>query len=562
MSLVESDYTVSKCHTMSENSTEHTTSSLLEYKYEPLPKSQNGERWIRVLDLFPSTDREEPVRGRLRTILLNESSRYNAISYVWGDAIDNTATVLVKDNDTQSQFYSNKVRKNLLEGLRVFRLANQERTLWVDALCINQEDRDERSQQVGLMGLIFWLAESVLIWLGRDERQIAGQTFNYMQPISWGYFHSKDPNHKRPRSSAETEALDARIWSGIKELYCNPWFERVWVQQEIGLAKKARFFWGEANCCHHDVLGFDLWLEQAGELPVKRFNIDRGVLRGTRSHWISYGRSTREAWGDHRVKFMTLRPFLATLIEGAHCKATDPRDHIYAFLGHPSARRQYAYRPEQQINYLKLIEEAREALVKPDYGKTVDEVYLETAVALFNQQRDMRVLGAVRHTEESLARDYPSWVPRWDAIRDQRPIGAIPFDSYPGIVLENFPATWKIDRRPPTYCIRASCTVSGLVYQVINRLFDFNDGSAWMQQHIRGRRFFRTNSEQDGIAPSVARPGDIIVLVLVSYAPCILRHVEGEEYKFIGTCHVYGIMDRMSQIVNNDRSNIKKFTLI
>lgn len=147
--------------------------------------------------------------------------------------------------DPQSQFCSSKVRSNLLEGLRVFRLANQERTVWVDALCINQEDRDERSQQVGLMGLIFWLAECVLIWLGRDERRIAGETFNYMQPISWGYFHSKDPNYNRPRNSTETEALDARIWGGIKELYCNPWFERVWVQQEIGLAKKARFFWGE-----------------------------------------------------------------------------------------------------------------------------------------------------------------------------------------------------------------------------------------------------------------------------------------------------------------------------
>ncbi|KAI0436565.1 hypothetical protein F4803DRAFT_541810, partial [Xylaria telfairii] len=541
--------------------TENIISSLLDYKYEPLPKSQNGERWIRVLDLFPSTDKNEPIKGRLRTIPLNENSHYNAVSYVWGDVASNTATVMVKDNDKQLQFCSKKARDNLVEGLRVFRLANQERTLWVDALCINQEDRDERSQQVGMMGLIFWLAECVLIWLGRDERRIASGVFKYMQPISRGYFHSKDPNHNRARSSAETEALDAQMWGNIGELYRNPWFERVWVQQEIGLARQARFFWGEANCCHHDVLGFDLWLEQAGELAVKRFNIDRGVLRGTRSHWISYGRSTREAWGDDRNNFMTARPFLVTLIEGARCKASDPRDRVYGFLGHPSARREYAYRPVQQINYLKLIEEAGDTLVKPDYNKTVDEVYLETAIALFKQQVDVRVLGAVRHTEESLARDYPSWVPRWDSIQDQRPIGSIPFDSSPGIVLEHFPVAWNIEHRPPTDCIRASCTLSGVVYQVIDRLFDFNDGSKWMQQHIVGRRFFRTKSEQDGIAPIVARSGDIIVLLLASYAPCILRRVEGEEYKFIGTCHVYGIMDRMSQIVKNYKQDIRTFVL-
>ncbi|KAI8945568.1 heterokaryon incompatibility protein-domain-containing protein [Xylaria longipes] len=223
--------------------------------------------------------------------------------------------------DAQSKFYSQKVRENLLEGLRVFRLADQERTLWVDALCINQEDTDERNQQVGMMGLIFWLAERVLIWLGCDKRRIASKIFNYMERISRDYFHSKDPDHRRPRSAAETETLDAHVWSSIGEIYRNPWFERVWVQQEIGLARNARFFWGEADCCHHVVLGFDLWLEQAGELPVKRFNIDRGVLKGTRSHWISYGRSTREKWADDRNNFMSLRPFLVTLIEGARCKA-------------------------------------------------------------------------------------------------------------------------------------------------------------------------------------------------------------------------------------------------
>ncbi|KAI1131402.1 hypothetical protein F5Y10DRAFT_286773 [Nemania abortiva] len=536
--------------------------TLLEYKYEPLPRSPNGERWIRVLDLFPSIDREKTVRVRLRTVLLNESLRYEAVSYVWGDE-SATATVLVTDEDAQSQFSSKRIRANLLEGLRVFRLADRERTLWVDALCINQEDRDERSQQVGLMGLIFWLAECVLIWLGHDERGIARDVLSYMQPISSGYFHSKDPNHNRPRTPAETEALDPYIWNGIAVLYRNPWFERVWAQQEIGLARNARFFWGtEVHCCHHDVLGFDLWLEKAGQLAIKRFNLDRGVLRGTRSHWISYGRSTRETWADDRNNFISLRPFLVTLIEGARCKASDPRDHVYAFLGHPSARRQWAYRPEQQINYLKLIEEGEDTLVKPDYNKSVDEVFLETAIALFNQQHDMRVLGAVRHTEESLARDYPSWVPRWDAIRDQRPIGAIPFDSSPAVVLNDFPVTWHIERRPPTDCIRASCSLFGLVYQTIDRLFEFNDGSEWMQLHIRGRRFFRTKSEEDGIAPTVAKSGDIIVLMLVSYAPCLLRHIKGNEYKFVGTCHVYGVMHRMSEIVKNDRKNVRTFVLI
>ncbi|KAI1174370.1 hypothetical protein F4777DRAFT_580057 [Nemania sp. FL0916] len=539
---------------MTNFSIEHAAPSMLSYKYEPLPQGRNGERWIRVLDLLPSTENEAPIRVCLRTVLLKENVHYDAVSYVWGD-MSTTETVLVRDDgvsgllwkiqtptlnitntitDSETEFRPKQIRTNLVDGLRVLRMPDRERTLWIDALCINQDDRDERSQQVGFMGLIFWLAECVLVWLGPDEKGIAAKVIKYMQPISAAYFHSND---RRPRSQEEAEALDADVWSGIAELYRNPWFERVWVQQEVGLARHCRFFWGDkVNCCHHDVLGFDLWLETAGQQIVNRFNMDRGVLKGTRSHWISYGRSTREAWADDRQNFISQRPFLVTLIEGARCKASDPRDHVYAFLGHPAARRHYAYRPEQKINYLKLVEDGEDTLVQPDYNKTVDEVFLETAIALFNQQHDMRVLGAVRHTEESLARDYPSWVPRWDMLKDQQPIGAIPFESSPAIVLDGFPVTWHIDRRTPTDCIRASCTLFGLTYQTIDRLFDFNDGSGWLQRHISGRRFFRTKSEEDGLAPIVAKPGDIVVLMLVSYAPCILRHVKGNEYKFVGTC--------------------------
>ncbi|KAI1331546.1 hypothetical protein F5Y16DRAFT_408154 [Xylariaceae sp. FL0255] len=533
------------------------------YEYSELPQSQDGEKWIRILDLLPSTDKKEPIKVRLRAVPLDQSLKYNAVSYVWGDT-HVTATVFVEDEEAKI-CGKREITTNLVEGLRVFRLPDRERTLWVDALCINQDSTNERSQQVGMMGSIYWLAERVLIWLGPDKQGVAGEVLKYMRSISQDYFHSPNKqHHNRARNAAETEAFDARIWSGIKSLYDNPWFERVWVQQEIGLADKASFFWGDReSCCHHDILGFDLWLEGAAQLAVTRFRMDQGILRCTRDHWISYGRSTREAWADDREGFLSSRPFLLTLIGGSRCKASDPRDHVYAFLGHPSARRQYAYRPEQQINYLKLMAGEDKPLVSPDYNKSVDHVFLETAIALFFQQRDMRVLAAVRHTEGSLARNYPSWVPRWDAIREQRPIGAFPFDSSPVVAApDNVSPTFEFHNLESTDSIRASLTLRGLVYQTIDRLFDFNDGTEWLQQNISGRRFFRTKSEEDGLAPTVARPGDMVVLLLCSYAPCLLRHVKGDEYKFVGNCYVFGIMDRMSQIVSNDDANIKTFVLI
>jgi hypothetical protein len=42
-------------------------------------------------------------------------------------------------------------------------------TLWADAICINQEDLQERKQQLGLMGSIFSNAKYVIAWFGSDD---------------------------------------------------------------------------------------------------------------------------------------------------------------------------------------------------------------------------------------------------------------------------------------------------------------------------------------------------------------------------------------------------------
>jgi hypothetical protein len=83
---------------------------------------------------------------------------YEALSYIWGDIRDSEAILV--DGSTVS------VTKSLETALRHLRYPDKPRTLWVDYVCINQEDILERSQQVAKMGLIYEQADSVLIWLG------------------------------------------------------------------------------------------------------------------------------------------------------------------------------------------------------------------------------------------------------------------------------------------------------------------------------------------------------------------------------------------------------------
>ena len=109
--------------------------------------------------LCPGSD-ADVVSGRIEHSSwgYKSSKPYEALSYVWGDIRDSD-TILV---DSRTVF----VTKSLETALRHLRYPDKPRTLWVDYVCINQEDILERSEQVAKMGSIYEQANSVLIWLG------------------------------------------------------------------------------------------------------------------------------------------------------------------------------------------------------------------------------------------------------------------------------------------------------------------------------------------------------------------------------------------------------------
>jgi hypothetical protein len=87
--------------------------------------------------------------------------RYEALSYVWGSQED---TVVIKIDEQ-----SFRVTRNLYSALVHLRDRSVQRVLWVDAICINQMDSAERSQQVMLMGTLYRSANQVNIWLGPKD---------------------------------------------------------------------------------------------------------------------------------------------------------------------------------------------------------------------------------------------------------------------------------------------------------------------------------------------------------------------------------------------------------
>lgn len=120
------------------------------YVFEPLP----GPGFVRLCTLQPD-DISKPLVVSLSIHRLDVSLQFEALSYVWGSA------------EGESDILCDKaylmIRSNLRDALYRLRDPQKERVMWIDRICINQEDRDKRSCQVQLMGSIFSMASRWLL---------------------------------------------------------------------------------------------------------------------------------------------------------------------------------------------------------------------------------------------------------------------------------------------------------------------------------------------------------------------------------------------------------------
>jgi hypothetical protein len=125
-----------------------------EFKHSPL----QGKTRIRLLNLLPSAAFKSPVEVQLDEVDLAGKPDYEALSYAWGDQ---TSKVGIGVDGRRLD-----VTVNCALALQHLRCETQLRTLWVDAVCIDQTDEDECNQQVAIMGDVYETAQRVLVWLG------------------------------------------------------------------------------------------------------------------------------------------------------------------------------------------------------------------------------------------------------------------------------------------------------------------------------------------------------------------------------------------------------------
>jgi hypothetical protein len=427
------------------------------YVYETLPAT--GEH-IRLLEITPG--RTGPSYSLQVFPLCDCSGHYEALSYVWGDpTIRNRIEI---DRKTLT------ITTNLSHALGALAPENKPRRLWVDAICVNQENLDERSQQVRLMRKIYEHASNVPIWLGNDDTAIAEECFGLLKDtarISRALLKEHGHPEMIPNPMAENPVCaDLVKWELVRELVNLPWFSRVWVLQEAGMAPNATLVWGKSMLDFSDLVEAALLHAAAGHLLVLP---DFGLLRISDTFsdlWNTFepAKSWRSSLSQPLVRFLDgdrPKPTLTEILHiGRRFQATDKRDFVFAFLGHPTA-----WDPS-----------TGKLLVRPDYNKPLAEVYYEAGRALIETCDLTFVLSCVDRDQDALDSDFPSWVPQWHLAKYVSALG-YPANRYRAGGSSKEKPVFYVDEAKRRLSIRGFVldTIPWVANATTNRDFEFHN---------------------------------------------------------------------------------------
>ncbi|PWY96151.1 HET-domain-containing protein [Aspergillus sclerotioniger CBS 115572] len=268
--------------------------------------------WTRLLRLLPHKGSHAPVECQIFDYPLQElgdgSHLYEALSYVWGDP-GYRRSILINNHEVL-------ITDNLHTALVHLRNRFLDRVLWMDAVCINQQDLSEKVEQVQLMAEIYSKASRVIVWLG-DAQDNGDQALEEIRLAAAG---------------ALTEpALSKSAEQAILALLQRPWFERIWVLQEVAAARNILV---RCGCTEIDGYTFS-----AG-LMSKEFERLEGNLLAIQDlvHTV-LDLMSRAGFRSRRMSRSTgrsslrIRP-LPELIQMFHArKATMRHDKVFALLG-------------------------------------------------------------------------------------------------------------------------------------------------------------------------------------------------------------------------------------
>lgn len=414
------------------------------HEYVPI----NASYQIRLIELLPprkvSAGRNsiETLNCKIHSVTLREAPIYEALSYTWGKLNRHLPITLIHTGEQAVEDQALFATPQLVMALKRMRFPSTPRLLWIDQLCIDQGNEDEKGLQLQLMGEIYRRAQQVVVWLGEDplvHDAYIGQTsfkeadVDLLEGMIKAFKEDSCQTRANDlklagelvdvRRTHHMISLEQRRLTAILELLNRPWFRRAWVFQEASFAQELLIQYGplevrledlkrvfDAVSALESVVGVQnrtsLAKDTGGFEMIRLINDARQRLMGPQSA-VSSGINGSE--------------FLSTLFSVLRrVEASDPRDLIFAFL---------AFQGNEGIT-----------ATAESYRQMQEEVWKHAAECIIKASQSLDIFAAVSG-DTSRPLQLSSWVPYWsDCFPYSRPI-ATPASRF--AASRGQPHTWR-----------------------------------------------------------------------------------------------------------------------
>lgn len=335
------------------------------------------------------------------SLVIDDKCRnYEALSYTWHSQ-ELTKTIFCNEKLLH-------VTHNLYDALRALRRPSACRLLWIDAICINQADLQERSQQVSIMRQIYSRASLVISFIGKEDEHSA-TAFRFIEKIIKKHVSVGVSLHASPDAIWSKQTMDAMSlphfpshqWESLARLFERAYFRRIWVVQELVVSSKT--------------------VVRCGSLTIKWEYIEYIARSLLATGWLG---ALKQVYGSEvipnfvqtisncRASFAELQggrgiPLTTLLGATRRFKATDPRDKVIAVVGLADHR-------TVGMPLSKIL----------DYEKPVAELYRDVTGYLIQSQRSLALLSNIEDVSYRCLHELPSWVPDYSVWQRHTVLGA------------------------------------------------------------------------------------------------------------------------------------------
>ena len=565
------------------------------YEYSVLDEEASE---IRLMTLLPGRFKDD-VSITMETVVLTRehAPQYEALSYAWGSK-KNPVAISVKARIPEpaksssllglSQRRTISVTKNLAKALPYLRKEDEPRVFWIDAICVNQQDRAERGHQVKRMAAVYSMASQVIVWLGPESKNstLALRAMDQVGSdlrVDWSNYEMTSVSTGKVITQDIDDPFDDEALKSVGDLLRRPWFERLWVWQEVRLAREAYVFCGNEGVPWESVRKVMLILNKV-----------------YKPNWISYLVERCFKLSNYRGNGAQVYQRLEYVLDNSRsASCSDPRDKVFAVLS--------------------LADPGETRGIDADYSKPAEAIFNDLVLHFNSKIQSLDILTHCQMRDDTGGMELPTWIPNWTVprlcgsiqfsssclnskprvrYRDGKVLEAMgvhiaiikcveslpqptgPYMSFSGSELEDGIRALIVPKLEymslperqaseislcRTFCCNAFAEETSPPYadllsfevsqKYMHRIIDTRRDTALddsqerrnflarVMYSIRARSFFTTLDGHIGLAPIAAKPDDEVCTLLGCQSPLILRPCGDGYHKVVGECYIDDFMD-------------------